>query len=116
MSAGAAPTNAKNALRVPINCGSAGTFTVVSMGNGAFTPGHIVGSNAVLIPIAFGPFTGTFTPASGGPPETFVELAVSKPAPNNGKPVVHCSFTVTDTSPEGTFTGSGTVTAFFSHR
>jgi hypothetical protein len=108
--AGAAPVNAKTVGIVNVDCGS-GTFQVATMGNGDWTPAHVIGTNQVFIPTAFGEFTGTFTP-TGGTPTTETEPAISKPSPRNGKDVVHCSYTLHFESAEGTFVGHGTVTGF----
>jgi hypothetical protein len=62
------------------------------------------------VPIAFGEFTGTFTPTEGEP-ETFTEPGSVKPnRPRSSNLIVECTFSFSETSPEGTFTGSGSVT------
>jgi hypothetical protein len=112
---GAAPTNAKKAVPVTVTCPGR-TFTVASIGNGKFTVGHVIGSNELFVPISFGEFTGTFTPAGGGTPVTTVEPAVEKhTAPPNGKLVVSCTYTLTMTDASGTFTGTGSVVAFLAN-
>ncbi len=109
--AGAAPVNAKNALSITITCPS-GVFEAVVVGNGEFSVAHAVASNSVLIPIAFGEFTGTFTDTLGNT-ETFTDPPIAKgsSSPRNGA-VVECSFTIDVTFPDGTFTGEGDVTGF----
>ena len=63
------------------------------------------------MPIAFGEFTGTFTPAGSGDPQTFTEPGVAKPnVPKTRNLIVDCTYTVYVEDPEGTFTGDGTVT------
>jgi hypothetical protein len=113
---GAAPTNAKNAVPVLVDCGSGNKFTVASIGNGKITVGHVIGSNELFVPISFGEFRGTFTPAGGGTPVTTIEPAVAKhTAPPNGKLVVSCTYTLTMTDASGTFTGTGSVVAFLAN-
>ena len=109
--AAADPTNAKNATLATGVCGSA-EISVVVNGNGVFTPGHVVGSTAMLIPTAFD-LTFTFTPAGGGDPEVDTETSAKSHTPTNA---VTCELPAelnTFTSPDGTFTLSGTVTGFF---
>lgn len=58
--AAAAPTNAKNSSSLSLDCGAAGTYSVVVNGNGALTPGHVLAGNGVnLIPVALD-ITGTY--------------------------------------------------------
>lgn len=108
----AAPTNAKNAFPVTIVCPS-GTFEAVVNGNGGFTAAHAVDSNTVLIPIAFGVFTGTFTDANGvTSTETEPATTKGKAVPANGA-VENCNYTVDLPFPDGSsFVGSGSVTGF----
>lgn len=113
---GAAPTNAKNALPVDVDCGNGNTFTVTSIGNGKFTVGHVIGSNEVFVPISFGAFTGTFTPVGGGTPMTTTDPPVAKhTAPPNGKLVVSCTYTIFVSDAGGTFRGTGSVVAFLAN-
>ncbi len=82
-------------------------------GNGQFSPAHAVGSRAVLVPIAFGEFTGTFTDADGTT-TTEVEPPVAKGSsrPANGA-VEDCSYSFEFEFPDGSsFAGSGGVTGF----
>jgi len=96
-------------LLVELEC-QGETFQVVVAGNGEWTPAHDLNSNLVGVPIAFGEFTGTFTPTEGEP-ETFTEPGSAKPnMPRSRNLVVECTFSFSETSPEGTFTGSGSVT------
>ncbi|HET7035886.1 MAG TPA: hypothetical protein VFI42_09425 [Thermomicrobiaceae bacterium] len=56
--AGAAPTNAKDAFPLDITCGTH-MYTVVTNGNGSFTPAQIIaGGSGTLIPVTFD-LTGT---------------------------------------------------------
>jgi hypothetical protein len=92
---------------VPATCdGQSVEFVVI--GNGDFTPGHVVGSTAVFVVEAVD-FTFQFTPP-GGPTET-ESLARSKH--NLHGDLVTCSFDFSEASPEGTFRVFGTVMGFF---
>jgi hypothetical protein len=108
--ASAAPANAKNSMVVHATC--QGTpLTVVVNGNGEWTPAHVVGSTSVFIPTAFD-LTFSFTP-TGGAPESETDTSVKAHQPTNA---VTCDIPApenTFTSPDGTFTISGTVTGFF---
>jgi hypothetical protein len=109
--AAADPSNAKNAGFFTAVCGST-QLSVVVNGNGVFSPAHVVGSTSVFIPTAFN-LTFTFTPAGGGEPEVDTETSAKQNTPKNA---VTCELPAalnTFTSPEGTFTLSGTVTGFF---
>jgi hypothetical protein len=108
---GAAPVNGHNGGIVDVDCGQ-DAFQVVVAGNGAWTPAHVVDSNDVFLPSAFGPFTGTFTPAGGGDPVPVDDPAFAKPAPRNDKPVLTCTYSLQWTSEDGTFAGTGSVTGF----
>ncbi len=82
-------------------------------GNGNFTAAHAVDSNTVLIPIAFGPFTSTFTDSAGAT-TTSVDPGIAKgnSIPRNGK-IQDCEYSVSFTFPDGSrFSGSGSVTGF----
>ena len=64
-----------------------------------------------LVRIAFGEFTGTFTPSDGSDPETFTEPGSAKAnVPRSRNLIIDCTFAFTETSPEGVFEGSGSVT------
>jgi hypothetical protein len=108
----AAPINAKTAFTITIECPS-GTYESVVNGNGEFTPAHSLDSNTVLIPIAFGTFTGTFTDPNGVT-STDTEPPVTKGAavPANGL-VEDCTYSFRLSFPNGSsFAGSGSVTGF----
>jgi hypothetical protein len=80
-------------------------------GNGEFTPAHVIGSTAVFVPTAFD-ITFSFTP-TGGTTESETDTSAKH---NQAKGLVSCDIPAdlnTFTSPEGTFTISGTVTGFF---
>jgi dihydroxyacetone kinase len=103
--AAADPIN-KNAVTLAATCdGQQVEFVVI--GGGDFTPAHVVGSTTVFIPEAFD-ITFTFTPP-GGPTETETFTA----AKANPQGDVTCNINISETTPEGTFTGVGTVTGFF---
>lgn len=118
--AGADPVKGNSDV-VPLTCDNGQTYDVVVSGRGEFTPGHIVGSNAMLIPVAFGEFTATAQP-SGEP--AFSEPGTTKGQSAKNKDLITCSFEfsfpVTPEEieefglPAGTteVVGSGTVTAF----
>ncbi|HEV2070290.1 MAG TPA: hypothetical protein VGR26_10890, partial [Acidimicrobiales bacterium] len=57
------PVNSPNSDIVPLTCDNGQTYDVVVSGGGDFTPGHIVGSNAIFVPVAFGEITGTALPS-----------------------------------------------------
>ena len=81
------------------------------IGNGAFTPAHVIGSTAVFVPTAFN-LTFSFTP-TGGTTESETDTGAKQ---NQAKGTATCNIPAalnSFTSPEGTFTLSGTVTGFF---
>ena len=109
--AGADPTNAKNAQLLRAVCGTQ-TFNVVVNGNGEFTPAHVIGSTSVFVPTAFD-ITFTFTP-TGGPTMTERDTS-SKAAPLQN--TITCTIPFQSfPSPVGTFTIAGTVTGFLTPR
>ena len=108
--ASADPTNAKSSQVVTANCGSQQVLLSVN-GNGAFTPGHVIGGTAVLIPTAFD-VTFSFTP-TGGTTQSETDTSAKQ---NQAKGTLTCDIPEalnTFTSPDGTFTLSGAVTGFF---
>src|SRR6185369_12167996 len=76
--AAAAPVNAPNAQTVALDCGEAGTFQAVVNGDGAWSPGHDLNSNAILIPVAFGESTATVRDAEGNVIDEGTEPAMTK--------------------------------------
>ena len=102
----------QSAFLITIVCPS-GTYEAVVNGNGAFTAAHAVDSNTVLIPIAFGEFTGTFTDPDGNEfPETDPPVAKGNAVPANGR-VEACNYTVDLSFDDGaSFVGGGSVTGF----
>lgn len=100
----------------PIACDNGHTYALTGNGNGNFTPAHDADSTSTLVPVSFGPFTGTIRDAQGNVVETFTEPAASKGQSAKGlKDEVNCTFSFQDVSdgsdpdyPAGyTFTGSG---------
>jgi hypothetical protein len=105
--ASADPTNAKNSFTFPATC-PGGSVQVVVIGNGRFTPAHVVGSSAVFIPQSLD-ITFEFTPP-GGPTES--ETDTSAKANPHGN-LVTCSIDFTQTFDFGTLHLFGTATGFF---
>ncbi|NND75361.1 MAG: hypothetical protein HKN44_10180 [Ilumatobacter sp.] len=64
--AGADPDNRNSFGPIEIDCGS-GTFDVVAHGNGQFASAQVIGTNQVLVPLAFKDATFTYTDPSGTP-------------------------------------------------
>ena len=120
--ASADPVKSKNATIVPLVCDNGQTYQVVVTGSGSFTPAHVIGSNAVFVPVAFGNVTGTAVP-SGAP--AFFEPPSTKGQSAKNKELTTCTFETTfPVSPEeaeefGLPAGTtavrvvGTVTGFF---
>ena len=110
-SAGAAPTNAKNAFFVDAVCNGT-TYHVVSNGNGEFTPAHVIGSTRVFVPYSFN-ITFTFTP-TGGSPQSETDTSAKK-GPHKG--AINCTIPFQSFSaPDGTFSIEGSVTGFLTPR
>ena len=95
------PTNAKRADFLTLECDVLGEIDIVANGNGLWTPGHVVGSNVILIPYKFH-FEFTF---EGGTDVFDAE----KKAPNTSQLDV-CTFGGEEE--EGSFSG----TAWVSYR
>ena len=91
---------------IPITCDGLVVQVAVN-GNGDFTPGHLVGGTAVYV-IQSIDATFTFTPTGGEP---MSEHVVASKGNIHGDTVT-CTFSVSGSEPEGTFTGSGTVVVF----
>jgi hypothetical protein len=110
--AGADPVNAKNSFTVDATCPGSPPLTVVTNGNGEFTPAHVLGSTSVFIPTAFDT-TFTFTPI-GQPTETDHDTS-AKAAPIAN--TITCTIPFQSfPSPFGTFTIEGSVTGFMTPR
>jgi hypothetical protein len=115
----AAPVNAPNAEIVALDCGDAGTFDVVVNGNGVWTPGHDLNSNAVLIPVAFGESTFTLRDAEGNVLEEGTDPAIAKgkgKARARGRDTVECTYTLSFSEDGNTITVTGSVTGFVAGR
>lgn len=95
---------------IPITCDGQEVEVAVN-GNGDFTPGHLVGGTAVYVVQSIDA-TFTFTP-TGGDPET---ETLTRSKGNVHGDTVTCTFELSETSPEGTFTASGTVVVFVTPR
>lgn len=64
----------------------------------------------MLVPLSFGPFTGTVTDSQGNVVDTVSEPGDDKGASaKNAKDAVSCTFSLTDTQDGYTFTGGGSV-------
>lgn len=117
--ASAAPVNAPRATPITIDCGSAGTFEAVTVGNGEFTPAHDVNSNRVLIPVSLGPTTFTGRDAEGNVvfEETDTTVRTKGHAAPRGRTLLRCAFTLTFPLEEGgTATVTGSAIGFLSGR
>ena len=103
---GAAP---KPTMDITLNC--QGEIVDVSVaGNGDWTPAHDLNSTLVGVPIAFGEFSGVFTP-TGGVPQAFTEAPFAKKkVPRTRNLVIDCTYRVSGAFADGTFTGAGSVT------
>ena len=114
--ASAAPVNAKNLAQLTLICPSGTTSAVVTLVGGEWTPAHLIGSNTVFIPIAFGEFTGAATDADGNVLFTVDEppLIKGRAVPQNGE-LVECTGVIELDFPGGHFIGSSTVTGFFAN-
>ncbi|HEX2273867.1 MAG TPA: hypothetical protein VHG90_08340 [Acidimicrobiales bacterium] len=120
--ASADPVKSENATIIPLVCDNGQTYQVVVTGSGHFTPAHVIGSNAIFVPVAFGNITGTAVP-SGAP--AFFEPSSTKGQSAKNKDLTTCTFETTfPVSPEeveefGLPAGTtavhvvGTVTGFF---
>jgi hypothetical protein len=112
---------------IPLVCDDGNTYEVVVNGNGAFTPGRLLGSTGVLVPTAFGETTFRAV-LPGGEVIEETDPGSAKGGGNvsahNPRETVTCTFELTDTLeeeedglPAGTvITISGTVTGFLTGR
>jgi hypothetical protein len=107
--ASADPTNAKNSTVITLVCGGQ-QVQVVTNGNGEFTPGHAVGSTTTFVPMSFD-LTFSFTPTGG----TTMSDTDTSAKHNQPAGAITCSIPLalnTFTTPDGTFSISGSVTGF----
>ncbi len=107
------PVKGRNAFTFPATCDGRQVEFVVT-GQGEWTPAHVIGTNEVFHPTAFD-ISGSFTPP-GGDTEEFEFQATRKGQRRGVQNLVTCSFAVSGTDEEGTFSFEGTVTGFFSPR
>jgi hypothetical protein len=92
---GTALADPKKGEPFTLDCGSAGVYdVVVAPGSGTYTPGLDLDSNRVLVPTAFGPFTGTLT-GPGGFSSTETEPGSTK-GPGAQRGAVPCEFSITE--------------------
>ena len=106
--AGTAGADPKKGEFFTLRCDNGQTYDIVVNGNGEWTPGHDLNSNAILKPFGFGQFTGTLTDPQGNVVEQFTEPGESKRAAANQR-LVTCGFSFSETEDGFTFTASGTV-------
>jgi hypothetical protein len=99
-----AAADPRNGELVPLSCDGQSLEVVVN-GNGDFTPGHVVGDTSVFVLQSIDA-TFEFTPTGG---QTESESFTRSKANPHGD-LVTCTFDFSETSPEGTFHASGTVT------
>lgn len=111
-------------------CDDGHTYDVVVNGNGAFTPGRVVGSTRVLVPTSFGEFSfAAVLPDGTVETETFPgedPKGGGNVADRNPRPAVTCTFELTmlleEEDPESGFpdgtllTFGGEVTGFVTGR
>lgn len=115
--ASADPINAKDSLVVTVMCANGNTYSVVTNGNGNFTPAHDVNSTAMLIPLWFGEQTFTLTDPNGVVVDQETVPASAKgssaSAPNRATQTA-CTFSGSQTDPSSgfTFTIAGSVVGF----
>jgi hypothetical protein len=107
--AAADPTNGKNSTVITLVCDSE-QVQVATNGNGEFTPGLALDGTAVFVPTAFN-LTFSFTP-TGGATESDTDTSAKHNQPANAITCTIPEELNTFTSPEGTFSISGTVTGF----
>lgn len=100
-----------------LKCDNGQSYVITVNGNGDFTPGHLVDSTAVIVPLSFD-ISGTVTDADGNVLDSF-NFSQSKGKPTTGADdIVTCTFggSGSEDGGETTFTFSGTVTGFITPR
>jgi hypothetical protein len=92
---------------ITVDCpGTSFDGQVVTASNSMWTPAFQ--GRGVFLPVAFGPFSGTFTSDEGT--FSFTDPPVVQNANKGGANArMECSYTIVGVSDEGTFSGSGTV-------
>lgn len=113
-SAIAAPTGSKNAATFDLLCDNGQTYTIVTNGNGSYTPGHILNSTSKeIIPVSI-EITGFING------EEFFHDVSSKPGRMAGlqDALITCTFSFSETDPTtgDTFTIEGSALVFFTPR
>jgi hypothetical protein len=103
---GSASADPQKGELLAIECDTLGSLDVIIFSNGRSSPGLVVGSTRVGIPYKL-ELEGTFTPAGGGDPETFVD-EWEHPAPRNGR-LDHCTFHQEESDESGSFVVDGEV-------
>jgi hypothetical protein len=111
--AAVAPSLAQgNKATVSLTCGET-TYAVTVAGNGNWAPARDEDSTLVFHPTSFSNETSTFTPSDGGDPETVNDPPAEFQAqPQNGHPVLDCSYQFVFECTCGITTGSGDVTGY----
>jgi len=110
--AGAAPKPDPN-LSITLNCpGTAldGPVVTAGGGNSTWTPAFR-GSKVVLVPVAFGAFTGTATGPDGSFPINDPPIAQGANKGGN-HPLISCTYHIVGTDGPFSFVGDGSVSAF----
>lgn len=115
--ASADPLNAKNSFVLEVACDNGHSYTVVSNGNGNFTPVHDLNSTATLIPVSFGDQTFTLTDPNGVVVDQETAPAAAKgssASAANRATETACTFSGSQTDPGSgyTFTIAGSVVGF----
>lgn len=84
----------------PLVCDDGSTHEVVVNGNGTFTPGRVMGSTRVFVPVTIGNFSFTAVLPDGTViSDTFPETETKgggNVAARNPRPVTSCTFEVSD--------------------
>jgi hypothetical protein len=108
----AATASAAPGQPAELDCGTAGTFTVITNGNGQFTPGRLVGGG-VVVPVAFSNQHSMFTDNEGNVFEEFPpDVVKGNGHPGQNHDLITCDFSITFEDEGGSGSFSGTVTGF----
>ncbi|MEO6711919.1 MAG: hypothetical protein ABIM89_00650, partial [Mycobacteriales bacterium] len=116
--AAADPANSPRSMTIPIVCTDGHSYLIVVNGNGDFSPGHDVASNATLVPTAFGPFHGVVTDDAGNVIDEFTDPATSKGNSTRTRATsIACTFSFSATFTDPVlgvlhFNGEGSVVGF----
>ena len=106
-----------------LTCGTQVLLVNIAPGNGDYTPALVEGTNQVLVPHAFGVFTGTVYDTAGNVVDSFTEPGEAKGS-GKQKTDITCTYSFDDVSdgqdpefPAGyRFVGSGSVTGKLTSR